>query len=189
MVSIYVSSGPAAEPVTTAEAKTHLRVDTSDDDTYIAALITAARQWVEEMGNLALINTTFVEKFDRFPANGGYFELAKGPVSSISSIQYVDENGTTQTWSSAEYQTDLRMKPARIAPVYGGAYPTTQTQLAAVTVTYIAGYGSASTSVPSPIIHAVKLLIAEMYENRENTPRPERQAAKNLLDNYRIQLM
>lgn len=188
MVSIYVSSAPGAEPVTTTEAKTHLRVDTSDDDTYIATLITAARQWIEEMGNLALINTTYVEKFDRFPSCG-IIELTKGPVSTISSIQYVDENGATQTWASANYQTDIRMKPARIAPIYGASFPSTQAALGAVTVTYVAGFGAASTSIPSPIIHAVKLLIAEMYENRENTPRGERQAAKVLLDNYRIQLI
>lgn len=186
MVNISVSSG-GGDPITTSEAKTHLRVEVADDDTYIGALITAARKWVEEMTNTALIDTVFVEKFDRFPANGGYIELTKGPVSAISSIQYIDENGTLQTWSSANYQTDLTAKPARIMPVWNAEYPSTRTELAAVRITYTAGYGSSATSVPDPIKHAVKLLVSEMYENRENTPRPERQAAKILLDNYRIQ--
>lgn len=186
MVNLTISSG-GGDPITTAEAKTHLRVDTSDDDTYIGTLITAARKWVEEMANICMINSTIVEKFDRFPATGGYFELTKAPVSSITSIQYVDENGASQTWSSSNYQTDLSMKPARIMPTYSGSYPSTRLDLAAVTVTYVAGYGATAASVPDAIKHAVKLLVAEMYENRENTPRGERQAAKVLLDNYRVQ--
>lgn len=186
MISYSVTSQPSVEPLTAAEAKTHLRVDTSDDDTYIATLIVAARKWVEEMGNLALITQTIAQKFDCFSANAGYIELAKSPVQSISSIAYVDENGDTQTWASANYQVDIVSEPARIMPVYGVSYPSTRVQLAPVTITYIAGFGAAGSNVPAPIIHAMKLLIADMYEARENQPRQGRPAMLYLLDNYRV---
>src|SRR5262249_39302763 len=40
---------PTGEPLTLAEAKAHLRLDVADDDTYVNTLITAARQYTEEV--------------------------------------------------------------------------------------------------------------------------------------------
>lgn len=190
MVRYSVTSGPASEPLTATEAKTHLRVEVTDDDTYISTLIIAARKWAEEMGNLCLINQTIAEKFDGFPSNGGYFELSKSPVSSISSISYVDDNGDTQVWSSANYQTDLVSKPARIMPAPSGTYPSYRSQLNTVTVTYVAGFGATSANVPEPIRQAMLLFIGELYENRENKSagvfNQKRGIAEKLLDNYRV---
>jgi len=46
-MSLVITVEPAEEPVTTAEAKDHMRVDTSDDDTLIDGLITASRLYAE----------------------------------------------------------------------------------------------------------------------------------------------
>lgn len=187
MVRLAVTSAPASEPLTTAEAKTHLRVDTSDDDTYIDTLVASARQWVENYTDLALVTQTITEYFDAFPVTG-HFELTKSPVSSITSISYLDANGDSQTWDSANYRTDLIQKPARIAPIYGGSYPTTYNTQNAITVVYVAGYGAAS-AVPAAIKHAIKLLLAEMYEMRINHPKNGSDAVKRLLDGYRVQMV
>ena len=186
LVSLYITEGPDLEPISLAEAKAHLRVDTSDDDAYIAALITAARQWVEQQANLCLITQEVEERFDAFPPYG-YFSLAKSPAQSIDKIEYTDELGVLQTWDAANYEADVRMMPPRIMPRYGLTYPITRWQLSPIVVTYTAGYGDEAADVPEPLRHAIKLIVADMYENRENTPRPERQAAKMLIDNYRVQ--
>ena len=189
MVSLYISSQPSIEPITLSEAKLHLRVDTADDDAYITALIVAARQWVEQVCNLCIIQQTVVEKFDSFPTYG-YFNLTKSPVISVDSIQYTDTNGTTQTWAVTEYDTDLVSKPARIMPKFGKTYPFTRVTLTPVSITYKAGFGSAASSVPGPILHAMKLLIGEMYEVRQSITNtvftPKAGVVEKLLYNYRV---
>ena len=57
----------ASEPITLTEAKNFLRVDGSDDDTLISALISAAREMCESYCRRILVTTTIVEYFDGFP--------------------------------------------------------------------------------------------------------------------------
>ena len=65
------------EPVTLAEAKAHLRVDISDDDTYISALIKGAREWVEDYLDCSLITQQFTVRMDNFPTE---IELPRPPM-------------------------------------------------------------------------------------------------------------
>lgn len=169
-----VTVQPTSEPITTADAKTHLRVDISDDDQYIAALIRAARQSCENYCARAFITQTRQTILDSFySCDGGdaygqsvMLRLGRAPVISLTSITYVDMNGATQTLDPTKYQVDLATEPARILPVYGSYWPVVRPQLAAVTVTYQAGYGAAS-AVPDAIKHAMRILISHWYENRE----------------------
>ncbi len=167
-----VTSAPAAEPLSPTEAKAHLRVDTSDDDTLIGSLITAARVMVENYLDQKLVTQTLTEYFDAFPLNG-VIELGFWPVQSITSIGYTDTDGTAQTWAGANYQTDIYgdfdKGPARIIPAYSESYPSTRDNLNAVNVVYVAGYGAAS-AVPDLIKSAMRLLIADMYEGRQSAP-------------------
>ena len=166
-MGLSLSSGPSVEPVTTAEAKTHLRVDTSDDDTYIAALITAARIYVEKAQRRALISQTWAWTLDEFPSGLTPLEPPHAPLQSVTSIAYTDADGDSQTWASSGYDVDTTSFVGRIVPGYGESYPGTRDEIDAVTVTYVAGYGAASTDVPDTTIHAIKLMVAHWHENRE----------------------
>ena len=57
----------ASEPITLTEAKNFLRVDGTDDDTLISALISAAREMCESYCRRILVTTTIDEYFDGFP--------------------------------------------------------------------------------------------------------------------------
>ena len=59
---------PAVEPVTLADAKAHLKVDTTDDDALITALITAARARAEWHTGRALITQSWTLWLDAWPA-------------------------------------------------------------------------------------------------------------------------
>lgn len=162
-----VTTAPASEPLTTAEAKSHLNVDTSDDDTLIDNMIKAARIAIENYLDQKLITQTITEYFDEFPTDG-VFNLTVWPVQSITSVNYLDTDGASQTWNASNYTTDLVSEPARITNAYSVSYPSTRDQINAVNVVYVAGYGDDSTDIPELIRRAMLLLIADMYDNRSN---------------------
>lgn len=167
-MGLTLVTAPTPEPVTTDDAKLHLRVDSNDENSLIDTLIVTARQWVETFTHRALMTQTWDEKFDCFP--DGVIELSMAPVASVTSITYVDTAGTSQTWSSSDYQTDLPSGPkaqrARIQPAYGLSYPLTRAQMNAVTVRYIAGYGATVQLIPETFITAIKMLVEHWYSLR-----------------------
>lgn len=164
--SLVLSVAPATEPITTAEAKAQARVDISDDDTYIDTLITAARVQAETYTQRAFIDQTWVYKIDEWPS--GVVQLPRAPLSSVTSIAYLDADGNSQTLSSSVYTVDTSSEPGRIYLADGQTWPTVQSVRHPITITYVAGYGSAASSVPAPIKAAIKVMVATWYENRES---------------------
>lgn len=161
---MFVTTPPAEEPITLAEAKLHLRVDHDDDDTLISSLITAARQYVELSTRRALVTQTHQYVLEEFPCDHD-IDLARPPIQSVSSIQYVDTNGDTQTFSTNNWRF-IPGEPGEIELKYGRVWPVTQPRGDAVTITYITGYGDAS-DVPELAKAAIKLYLGHLYENRE----------------------
>lgn len=185
-------SAPASEPITTAEAKTHLRVDISDDDTYIDTLVSAARQYVEQHTRRALITQTWDLWTDDFP-DGDALPLGMAPLQSVTHVKYVDNTGATATMTATDYVVDSYDEPGKIVLKGSAAWPSaTLQEVNGVNVRFVAGYGTASTSVPQPILHAMKLLIGHWYENREQVvvtgavPKSVPFAVESLLMPYRV---
>lgn len=159
---------PALEPVLLGEAKLHLRVDADDDDGLITAQIMAARLYCENTHGRAYIERTLRLELDAFPAGGAMIHLPRPPALELVSITYTDTDGVTQTLANTAYEADLNRQPARLRPVTGGYWPSTADVLAAVAITYRAGYGDDPTDVPEDIRAAVKLVLGDLYENRES---------------------
>ena len=166
-MALKLITAPATEPVTTSEAKSHLRVDTTADDTLIGTLITAARQHVENHLRRALITQTWELVTDAFPV-GDVIRLPLPPLVSVTSIKYTDKDGNESTLSSAAYVVDTDSTKGRVVLKSGETWPSDTLAAAnGVRVRYVAGYGEAS-AVPRPIRQAILLLIGTMYENRES---------------------
>lgn len=170
---VEVVTGPVSEPVTLQEAKDHLRVEVTTDDSLIGRLITDAREWAERYTRRALVSQTWRLWADEFPdADDGdeylTLELPGGKVASVSSVKYTDADGTVQTLSASAYQLSSKGHDtiARLRPVYGGAWPAARDEPDAVQVEYVVGYGAAS-DVPSQIKQAILLHVGWHYEHRE----------------------
>jgi uncharacterized phiE125 gp8 family phage protein len=157
---------PATEPVTLAEAKAHCRVDTSDDDTYLTALINLGRIYVEDILDITMITTVWEARYDVFPL--WELTLPRPPMAAQTvTVIYRDESGTSRTITSvAGFQADSYVTPGRIYPLYNGVWPAVRGDENSVTVRWTAGYGAAG-SVPQNLKHLVLLLVAHWYANRE----------------------
>ena len=155
---------PTEEPVAIYEARTHLRIDDTDSDLYIDALITAARERAESYTGLSFVSRSFGIYLDKFPS--GEFRLGCAPLVSVESIKYYDAANTEQTLNASEYYVDSRSRPGRITPV--NTWPATYSRPNAISIIATAGYGTAG-NVPKTIKQAMLLMIGDMYENREET--------------------
>lgn len=164
---------PPVEPVSLAEAKAHLKVEHDEEDALIGGLIAAARVWAESFTRRCFVQRQLRLTLDAFPCSALEPLLVPSPpLRSVTAISYIDSDGASQTWSSALYLVDASSQPGRITPVYGGAWPSTQPRIAAVTIDYLAGYAEAGSpgdyaaNVPEPVKLAMKLLLTQWYENR-----------------------
>ena len=187
--SLVRQTQPAVEPVTLAEAKAHLRVDTADDDAYITGLVRAAREWVEQYLDRTLVHTQWVMRFDKFPADStADIELPRPPVvasgtATAVTVAYTLEDGTTASYSTASFRVDRVSTPGAVKTNYAQTWPPHRQDDNAISVTWWAGYGPSGSDVPQGVKNAMLLYVHELYEKRGNAEPPD--AAKALLDAYR----
>jgi uncharacterized phiE125 gp8 family phage protein len=174
-MGIEVIEAPEEEPLTLDEAKAHLRVDIDDDDDLITALISAARGHVESRTGRALVTQAWRLTLDDFPryANAQRYchqapiKLPGGPSSGVTSFTYIDSDGTQQTLDPSAYVVDLSGEGARITPLWNTPWPTIRRQIGGIKIEYGVGYGEPA-DVPQALKAAMKLIIGELYSNRES---------------------
>jgi uncharacterized phiE125 gp8 family phage protein len=182
-MGLKVITAPAVEPVTLAEAKLHLRVETDDEDALIASLISAARGQCEHMLERAVARQTVTLSVDEFPADG--IRLPMSPVVQIDSVEYVDADGTTQTMAPGDYYLDDSQSPNWLLPAYDSDWPSARTEANAVRVTYQVGFEAC----PAEIKAWILLKVGSLYQHREaDSERPEQASSfvDGLLDRWRV---
>ena len=182
-------TAPTAEPVTTAEAKAHLRVEDTASDTLIAALITAAREQAEHETGRALMVQTWDLLLDDFPSDSdSVIALAKPPVSAITHIKYTDAAGALQTFAATDYSLDASGLLPRVLLGYDKSWPSVRAQQNAVQIRIVCGYANAA-AVPGAIKQWMLLNIGHWFENLESAADGKREPMpfiNGLLDPYRM---
>lgn len=138
----------------------------SAEDSLISALITAAREYCENIQHRALCTQTWELVLDDWP-NEDYIELPMPPLQSVTSVKYKDTAGTETTWASTNYIVDPDSFVGRLALAYGITWPSGELYPAGgIRIRFVCGYGVAS-AVPQAVKQAMLLLIGHWYENRE----------------------
>ena len=191
MKTYQVITAASTFPVSLTEAKSHLKVDTSADDTYITSIIKAATQLSEEYTNRFFIDTVIEQTCSSF---ADLQTLFKSKVSAVASVKYYDSDNSSQTLDSAIYDVQLNYEPAQIQLADNQNFPSITKRNDAVVARYTVGYGSAASDVPEIIKQAILLTIGNFYANRQSvitgriaTELP--QNSKWLLDTYKVQIV
>jgi len=162
------ATGASAEPITVAQLKTHLRIDTTAEDTLLALYITAARQAAEEITKRALIDTQWELTFDDFCSTR--IDLPRPPLATASTevvITYTKTTGDSTTLASTVYAVETRNEPGFIRLAYESTWPDdVQETEGAISITYRSGY-TTSNRAPEAVKHWIRLRAGQMYEHRE----------------------
>jgi len=208
--SVLVTA-PASEPVTASELRSHLRADSTElPDAEANALITEARQMIEDLIGLAFISQSWRLSLDRWPGGAeawwdGVRQMAiselyapnymtsvmlpRWPLASITSVTVFDEDSNSQAVTVANtFDVDTYQVPGRLTLKRGSTWPIALRANDAIQIIYVSGYANAA-AVPAPMKRALKQLAAFLYTNRGDTCEPadamQKSGAAGLFDTYR----
>lgn len=159
---------PSETPLTLAEAKSQVRETTANRDTELTAMLGAAVSHLDGREGLlgrALVTQTWEMLLDAFPDCDG-IEIPLPPLQSVTSVTYVDADGATPTLATSVYGVDTASQPGVVYLKYNQEWPTTREERNAVTIRFVAGYGTAD-DVPESLKSAMKLHLADLDANRE----------------------
>jgi uncharacterized phiE125 gp8 family phage protein len=190
MRTYQVITPASTYPVSLTEAKLHLKVDITTDDTLITNLIVAATQVSEEYTNRFFIDTVVNQTCSDFKELS---ELFKSKVSAVTHVKYYDSDNAQQVWASSNYVVNKEYEPCQINLVVDKSFPNIADRIDAVECRYTVGYGTAS-DVPDVIKQAILLTLGNWYENRMSvitgrTTTEMPMSAKFLLDTYKVQVV
>lgn len=184
-------SGPTSEPFTLAQARAFLRLDLpgfpgdTSQDTLISSWITAARQMIELATDTTIGAQTLEIVLDSFAPDPYWIgssamrpliELPRGPVRSITSIEYVAADQADPTvYATVPVGTYFLTVnwPQRVALRAGAAWPSVSAQGESVRIRYLAGFAvgadTAGQMVGDDLIAAMRLLLGHFWLNRAAT--------------------
>jgi uncharacterized phiE125 gp8 family phage protein len=157
---------PAAVPaVSLDDCKLDLRVDNTFEDDLILSYIDAASRLCSEISGRKLINETIKYSIKSTDC-GGSIILPFTPVSSIVEIQYYDSDNVSQTMNINDFYLYNFDQETTIVPKKDVTWPSRYNRRDAINITFVTGYGAASSDIPSTITKAIRLLVAHWYEVR-----------------------
>jgi hypothetical protein len=189
-------SHAATDYVSLAEAKQHLRVTSTADDTYISNLLSMAIDACGQYLGYSVRKASVQYGFDSLvgqpaimnPVNGteqpvGNLLRIPSRVISLTSVQYVDDNNTAQAFN------DYIVSPQPLG-TYGrtifitSAPSSTTDDVTKYLVTVTEGFELATATgvdagllFPQAIKFAALLLVGQMYDNRQATANTSQNSA------------
>lgn len=166
---------PSLEPVTLDDAKVHLRLSPTlatgpGEDGEIERLIRTARTWCESSTGRQLITATWkltLPAFQYTRPNAPRILLPRPPLQTVTSITYLDSNGTRQLLDPSIYVAHADCLPGYIRLAYNQTWPTFRPEEGSIEIIYRAGYGDGPDNVPDCARSAMLVMVAHLWEFRE----------------------
>lgn len=161
--------GDVIKPVNLDDLKRHLNIGLSNTthNLQLAYCLTAARQHVENYLGRKLLTQSVTQYFDGWP-DGDRMIIPYGNLATVTSVTYKDTDGDWNTFSSDYYSVQTTDEPGKVVLGYNDDWPTdTLHPDKPVKVVFTCGYGATPFDVPMPIRMAIKLIAADLFEQRE----------------------
>ncbi len=156
-----------AAALSLADAKSHLSVLHSTDDTLITSLCEVARVHMEGVdGTGGIVGCAITQhmlemKLPGFPA--GSIFLPQPPLASVQWVKYFDASDTETTLATSTYHVVQEPMRPELRLAKAKSWPVTYERYDAVKVRFTVG----PAAVPAPLLHALKLHVGHLYLNRE----------------------
>jgi hypothetical protein len=204
-------TAPSVEPVTLAEVKAALVISGTADDAFITALITEARQEIEDVTGLALITQEWKLTLDHWPQGRGdwwdgvrqaaiseiyagrpaFVSIPRYPLASVDVVTVYGLDGIGQAVSVATvFDVDTQQRPGRLALKSGQTWPIALRDTNAIEIEYTAGFGATAGYVPAQIKRAIRQMASYMYSHRGDGCTPsdayEASGAGAVLGRYQV---
>ena len=156
-------------PISVADVKKHIVLDTDTDDAYVESLILSAQRKLENDSRILLIQKQqrmTTKRLDDF-----VFDYA--PIVSINSIQYYNESDELQTYPDTNYTLERDLRTIVFRNRFIDNIALTYTRNRPFVINYTAGYIDLNldidferVKIPADLIHALRMLISYYYDNR-----------------------
>lgn len=156
-------TAPPPLPVTLDELKAFLRIEGSDDDAVLAALLRSAADTCEAFTGQALIAREVTETV---AATQGWTCLGVVPVRAIDAVTAIAEDAITITLGTDGYAIDID------AEDHGWVRVLQPVQRGLVRVRYTAGMAGDANGVPEPLRQGILRLAAHSYGARGEAEAP-----------------
>lgn len=155
-------SSPGGEPVTVAECKLDSRIDGTEYDSILPALISAAREMCEQETGRRLLTQTLRATAPDWPAPNDVFVAS--PFQSAV-VEYRNGTGAWVQLPSTEWEIVEVGAAHALVPSYGRTFPSLGDYVGArVRVDVICGYGNAA-NVPSSLKMWIRAHVATMLRS------------------------
>jgi hypothetical protein len=198
--TVSIITPPAVRPITAAEMRAFLNLETTADDALLEAFIDAGADAIRQYCKRSLVTETLELRMDGFResnddallalgagvhtghystlvSGGETIDLPFGPVASVVSITTFDRANNANLLDVAVYGFDA----SRVYLNESQTWPSDLRGRDAVAIRYTSG--TAVADIPKAIIQSLRVHVAAMYECREGCEMPP--ACKAMLASYR----
>lgn len=209
-----VRTSPTWEPVALADLKTHMRITTTDEDTFLTGLIVVARMLAERYTRLTIPQTAWSVWHNRWPLGGNewwdgvregalsaerrpYVELPQPPLQAVTAFKVYDDADTPTTVDPSTYFVSLgsEIKRGRLNLRNNASWPIALRCADAVEIQFTSGWlgtDATNNTVPAALKTAIKMIAAWLYSNRgdcEDSTVLDESGAGVLLKAYKVPLL